>query len=118
MLDYACPVFHYAPPKYLQAELERVQALSCIFPGVSYKDALSVAGIDCMRIHQKQITNPLFKLVVNNPSNKIYELVPKKCNGLTYNLRIIRKIYDLHKTKTTRFADTFINKSSSMAMYS
>ena len=23
-LDYACPVFHYAPPKYLQDELERV----------------------------------------------------------------------------------------------
>ena len=31
-LDYAYPVFHYALPKYLQAELERVQkrALSCI----------------------------------------------------------------------------------------
>ena len=26
-------------------------------------------------------------------------------------------MFDLHKTKTKRFADTFINKSSSMAMY-
>ena len=31
-LDYAYPVFHYASPKYFQAELERVQkrVLSCI----------------------------------------------------------------------------------------
>lgn len=31
-LDYACPVFHYGLPKYLQVELEGVQrrALSCI----------------------------------------------------------------------------------------
>ena len=45
-LDYACPVFHYALPKYQQVELEGVQkrALSFIFPGVSYNDALSLAG--------------------------------------------------------------------------
>ena len=89
-LDYAFPVSTvYALPKYLQAELERVQktVLKCIYPGVSYKDALSLAGIDSMRAHQEQITNQLFQLVVNNPSNKIYGLLPKKCNRPTYNLR-------------------------------
>ena len=118
-LDYVCPVFHYALPKYLQAELERVQkkAFSYIFPGVSYKDTLSLAGIDCMKLHQEQITKQLFQLVVNNLSNKIYGLLPKKCNGPTYNLRK-QKIIDLHKTKTKRFADTFVKKSSYMAMYS
>ncbi|CAH3146505.1 unnamed protein product, partial [Porites evermanni] len=50
------PIFHYALPKYLtylHFELERVQkrALSCIFPGISSNDALSIAGIDCMRVH-------------------------------------------------------------------
>ena len=50
-LDYSCPVFNYALRKYLHVELEGVQkrALSCIFPGISYNDALSLAGIDCMR---------------------------------------------------------------------
>ena len=58
--------------------LKRIQksALSCIFPGVSYKD---------------------------NPYNKIYRLLPM--------------IFYLHKTKTKRFTDTFINESSSMAMF-
>ena len=119
-LDYAFPVsIVYALPNYLQAELERVQktVLSCIFPGVSYKDAFSLAGIDSTRAHQEQITNQLFQLVVNNPSNKIYGLLPKKCNRPSYNLRR-QNIFDLHKTKTKRFADTFINKSSSMALHS
>ena len=33
-LDYACPVFHYSLPQYLQSELESIQkrALACIFP--------------------------------------------------------------------------------------
>ena len=118
-LDYACQDFHYALPKYLQSELESVQrrALSCIFHGVSYKDAFSPVGIDCMRVHREHITNQLFHLVVNNPSNKIYGLLPKKCNRPTYNLRR-RKIFDQHKTKTKGFADTFINKSRSMTMFS
>ena len=61
-LDYACPVFHHALPKYLQVELEGVKkrALSCIFPGTSYNDALSFAGIDCMGVHHEQITNQFF----------------------------------------------------------
>ena len=47
-LDYACPVFHYALPKYLQVELVGVQkrALSCIFPGASNNDALSIGFVD------------------------------------------------------------------------
>ena len=118
-LDYARPDFHYTLPKYLQSELQSVQkrALSCIFPGVSYKDALSLAGIDCMGVHREHITNQLFHLVVNNPSNKIYSLLAKKCNRPTYNLRR-QKVFDQHKTKTKGFADTFINKSISIAMYS
>ena len=98
-LNYACPVFHCALSKYLQAELERVQkrVLSCIFPGVSYKD-VSLVSTASLRVHQDQITNQPFQLVVNNPSNKIYGLLRKKCNSPTYNLRR-QKIFDQHKTK-------------------
>ena len=90
-LDYACPVFRYALPKYLRAELERLRkrAFSGIFPGVSYKDALILVGIECIKVHQEQnlITKQLLQLVANNPSKKIYGLLPKKCNGPTYNFR-------------------------------
>ena len=78
---------------------------------------LCLADIDCMRVHHEQISNQLFQSVVNNPFYKIHGLLPKKCNRPSYNLRR-QKILDLHKTKTKRFADTFINKSSSMVIYS
>ena len=78
---------------------------------------LSLAGMDCMRVHREQITSQLFLSAFDNPSNRIYGLVPTMFNRLTYNFRR-QRILDLHKTKTRRFPDTFVNKSSSMAMYS
>ena len=46
-LDYACAVFHFSLPQYLQTELERIQkrALFTIYPGLSYAEALVEAGI-------------------------------------------------------------------------
>jgi len=43
ILPYAVPVFHYAPPMYLQRELER--ALSIICAGLDYKEALDFANV-------------------------------------------------------------------------
>lgn len=81
-LDYACPLFHYALPKYLQLDLERVQkrALSRIFPRVPYCEALKLAQIEALRDHQNHLTKKLFQLVVNDPSNKLYALLPTRCN--------------------------------------
>ena len=57
-LDYACPLFHHALPKYLQLDLERVQkrALSRIFPRVPYCEALKLAQIEAIRDHQNHLT--------------------------------------------------------------
>jgi len=57
-LDYACPVFHYSLPQYLQTELERIQkrALAFIFPGMSYREALERACLTSIREHHKDIT--------------------------------------------------------------
>lgn len=70
-LDYACPLFHHALPKYLQLDLERVQkrALSRIFPRVPYCEALKLAEIEAIRDHQNHLTKKLFQSVVNDPSN-------------------------------------------------
>ena len=57
-LDYACPLFQHALPKYLQLDLERVQkmALSCIFPRVPYCEALKLAKIEPIRDHHNHLT--------------------------------------------------------------
>lgn len=62
-LDYACPVFHHALPKYLRDDLERIQkrALACIFPGLPYSDALSLANLKSINDHHNELTNRLFK---------------------------------------------------------
>jgi len=73
---------------------------------------LSLAGMDCMRVHREHNQSAF-----NNAANAIYGLIPKMFNRPSYNLRR-QKILDLHETKTRRSADTFINKSSSRAMYS
>ena len=65
-LDYACPVFHYSLPMYLQVELERVQrrALSCIFPRVHYSDALQLAGLQSISAHQEKLTEHYLSLLL------------------------------------------------------
>ena len=50
-------------------------------------DALSVAGVDCLRDHHEKITTRLFQSVVNNPSNKIHSLLSKKCSRPSNYLR-------------------------------
>ena len=91
-LDYACPVFHYSLPKYLQVELERVQrrALSCIFPRVHYSDALQLAGLESIRAHQEKLTEHLFKSIVNDPRSKITSLLPPSVS-ISYELRRQRR---------------------------
>ena len=46
-------MFHYALPKYLLGDLERVQkrASGCIFPGISYSTVIVLAGISLMYDH-------------------------------------------------------------------
>ena len=116
-LDYACPVFHYALPKYLQIELERVQkrALSCIFPREHYSDTLQLAGPPTIRAHQEVLSKKLFNSIFSDSSNKAHGLLPKPRKS-TYALRKQRK-FSLPAVKTQRSAKSFIVKSASEAMF-
>ena len=111
-LDYACPVFHYSLPMYLQVELERVQrrALSCIFPRVHYSDALQLAGLQSIRAHQEKLTEHLFKSIVNDPRSKITSLLPPAVS-ISHELRRQRR-FATPLVKTNRFANSFIVKSA------
>ena len=66
-----------------QTWLEGVQnrALSCIFPGVSYNDALSLAGIGCMRVHHTKITSQPYHQLLTTLSNKIHGLLPESAGA-------------------------------------
>ena len=114
-LDCACPVFHYSLPKYLQVELESVQrrALLCIFPRVHYSDALQLAGLESIRAHQENLTQDLFKSIVNDPRSKITSLLPPLVSS-SYELRRQRR-FAMPPVKTNRFRNSFIVKSASIS---
>ena len=107
-LDYACPVFHYSLPKYLQVELKSVQrrALSCIFPRVHYSDALLLAGLETIRAHRGNLTEDLFKSIVNDPRSRITRLLPPFI-PISYELRRQRR-FAMPPVKTNRFGNSFI----------
>ena len=78
-LDYACPVFHYSLPQYLQSELESVQkrALACIFPGMPYREALERACLTSIGEHHEDITKSLFRSISENQDSKLHHLIPE-----------------------------------------
>ena len=115
-LDYACPVFHDSLPKYLKVELESVQrrALSCIFPRVHFtSDALQLAGLESIRAHQENLTEDLFKSIVNDPRSKITSLL-SPLGSISYELRKQRR-FATPLVRTNRFGNSFIVKSARKA---
>ena len=79
-LDYACPVFHYSLPQYLQSELESVQ-----------KRPLS-----------------LFRSISENRNSKLHHLIPEAYSP-HYNFRR-QRTYNVPAAKTKRFANSFFVK--------
>ena len=114
-LDYACAVFHFSLPQYLQTELERIQkrALFTIYRGLSYAEALVEAGIESIQDHQRQLSINLFCAISENPDNKLNKLVPPIITP-NYNLRKTRK-FRVPVAKTKRFAQSFIMKGAQLA---
>ena len=114
-LDYACAVFHFSLPQYLQTELERIQkrALFTIYPGLSYAEALVEAGIESIQDHQRQLSINLFCAISENPDNKLNKLVPPIITS-NYNLRKTRK-FRVPVANTKRFAESFIMKGAQFA---
>ena len=74
-------MFHNSLPKYLQAELERVQkrAPACIFPGKSYAEAFGSARIVSVRDHQEAIAKQRFESICEKENKKLHNLLPNTC---------------------------------------
>ena len=114
-IDYACPVFHYSLPKYLQEDLERIQkrALACIYPGRRYEDALSLAGLASIHDHHESLSKSLFRSIVSDSKNKLHALLPQRNNNANYYFRK-RRTFNIPTVKTKRYAQSFIMHSSKL----
>ena len=110
VLDYGVPVFHYALPKYLMKDLERVQkrALSIICPLSDYDTALQSLGIERLHTHHQRICVDLFGKIEKHENHRLGSFLPPK-RDIHYGLRNAR-VYN-PKWKTSRFKNTFFIQS-------
>lgn len=112
VLLYACQVFHYSLPAYLNNALERIQkrAMKIIFGyDISYKSALEQSGIKKLSEQRQQLCDTLFKKVISKPENPLYDLVPYNFNQQNY-LRHVRP-FSVPLCRTDRFKNSFILSS-------
>ena len=88
IMDYAVPAFHFSLPKYLMQELERVQkrAMSIIYPGVSYHEALVIMNFKELATYNDEICESLFHTIVKDNNHRLYKLLPAPHES-TYSLR-------------------------------
>jgi hypothetical protein len=75
---YACELLYDSLPKYLSDELEKLQRKACriILPGHSHKNAFNELSLTSLPDRRQNLTNKLFKTIVNNPQNKLHHLLP------------------------------------------
>lgn len=77
VLEYGAQVFHYAPPEYLQENLERVQKrdLSFIFPGITYEERLQFSNLDTLSTSRRQkLCDALFQSTLADTNHKLHHI--------------------------------------------
>ena len=109
--EYGCQLFHNALPKYLSADLGRIQkrALKIIHPELSYRKALAVCNLPTLRERRQKLCDKLFNEVVSNPKHKLHKLLPSR-NECQINLRA-KRVFNVN-FNTLRFRNTFIYSSA------
>ena len=108
VLEYACEVFHFALPKYLSDNIERIQRriTSIIFPGLPYSERLEKANLTLLSDRRRHACLKLFNQITKDPAHKLSSLFPAR-PSITHDLRNIRD-FQAHVIKTDRFLKTFV----------
>ena len=108
VMEYACPVLHDSLPEYLSNDPERIQkrAMRIIYLSASYREALATAGLAPFALRRQQLTDKLFKQILNDKTHKLHKLLPA-VNSSSVNLRNKCK-FKIPKVKTERFKNSFI----------
>ena len=109
--EYVCQLFHNVLPKYLSADLERIQkrALKIIDPELTYREALAVCNLPTLWERRQKLCDKLFNEVVNNPKHKLHKLLPSR-NECLIKLRA-KRVFNVN-FNTLRFRNTFIKSSA------
>jgi hypothetical protein len=75
-----CEVFYNSLPKYLSDDLEKLQKCACriILPDHPYNEALDQLGLATLAARRQNLTNKLFKNIVNDPEKKLHDLLQEE----------------------------------------
>lgn len=110
VLLYACQVFHYSLPKYLNITLERVQkrALRIIFGyDLHYSELLDLSNLSSLENRRAELSQNLFSKIAEDPQSHLYDRLPLNNTSSSISLRNKKPMY-IPICKTDRFRDTFM----------
>ena len=87
-------------PQYLSNDIERLRkrALRIMCPNVSCNEALEALGIPALFCRRKEISNSLFREIVQDKSHKLHSLLPVR-NTITDCTRSRNTITDCTRSK-------------------
>ena len=85
--EYACPAWHTSLTKNDTETLENIQkrAMSILFPGTNYHEALKIAKLPTLSIRRDLLCKTFF-MQVSKPESKLNYLLEKR-NEHSYDLR-------------------------------
>ena len=91
VVEHASPVFHYALPGYLSDDLECIKKrvlFTILGLGVPFSDGLIICKLSSLADRRQVFwRQKLFKSIVNDPSHKLYKLLPAFHVNPRYSLR-------------------------------
>jgi hypothetical protein len=105
--EYACPVWHVGLTDEQSEKLESIQrrALNIIYPDMSYRAALSQAGLPRLHQRRENLSRDFF-IGILKPGHRLHHLLPEKRDS-GYNLRTKNR-HPLLKTRTDRYKHTLV----------
>ena len=108
--EYACPAWHTSLTKHDTDTLENIQkrAMSVIFPGLKYYDALKTSKLPTLSTRRDLLCKAFF-IQMSNPEHKLNYLLEKR-HEHPYELRHNQK-FKIEIPHTERYKNSFIMHS-------
>ena len=106
--EYACPAWHTSLTKNDTETLENIQkrAMSILFPGINYHEALKIAKLPTLSIRRDLLCKTYF-MQVSKPESKLNYLLEKR-NEQKFRHN---QIYKIEFPRTERYTKSFIMHS-------
>ena len=108
--EYACPAWHTSLTKHDTDTLENIQkrAMSVIFPGLKYHDALKTSKLPTLSTRRDLLCKAFF-IQMSNPEHKLNYLLEKR-HEHPYELRHNQK-FKIEIPHTERYKNSFVMHS-------